>query len=52
MVIVLDPASPEGLAIPLGLSDRDALGAARLVMPSLVPPEQLTHLWLLPTVAS
>jgi hypothetical protein len=52
LVIVLDPTSPEGLTIPLGLSDRDEPTAAALVMPSLVPPEQLTHLWIFAAVHS
>jgi len=50
LAIVLDPSSPEGIGIPLGLSDRAEPGAFGQVMPSLVPPERLTHLWLLPIV--
>ena len=52
LVIVLDSFSQAGMGIPLGLMDRDEPGAAPYVMPSLVPPEPLTHLWLLPTMAS
>jgi hypothetical protein len=52
LVIVLDSFSQAGMGIPLGLMDRDEPGAAPYIMPSLVPPEPLTHLWLLPTMAS
>jgi hypothetical protein len=52
LVIVLDSFSQAGMGIPLGLMDRDEPGAAPYVMASLVPPEPLTHLWLLPTMAS
>jgi len=52
LVIVLDSFSQAGMGIPLGLTDRDEPGAAPYVMPSLVPPEPLTHIWLLPTMAS
>ena len=52
LVIVLDPSSTEGMAIPLGLSDLYEPGATGLVMPSFAPPERLTHLWLFPNVQS
>lgn len=52
LVIVLDSFSQAGMGIPLGLIDHDEPGAAPYVMPSLIPPEPLTHLWLLPTMAS
>jgi len=52
LVIVLDSFSQAGMGIPLGLTDRDEPGAAPYVMPSLDPPEPLTHVWLLPTMAS
>jgi hypothetical protein len=51
LVIVLDSFSQAGMGIPLGLTDRDEPGAAAYVMPSLVPPEPLTQVWLLPTMA-
>ena len=51
LVSVLDSFSQAGMGIPLGLTDRDEPGAAAYVMPSLVPPEPLTHIWLLPTMA-
>jgi hypothetical protein len=50
LVIVLGAFSKAGLGIPLGLGSRHDSGAADYVMPSLEPPEPLTHLWLLPTV--
>ena len=50
LVIVVDSFSQAGMGIPLGLTDRDEPGAALYVMPSLVPPERLTHVWLLPTM--
>jgi len=52
LVIVLDSFSQAGMGIPLGLTDRDEPGVAPYVMPSLVPPQPLTHIWLLPTMAS
>jgi hypothetical protein len=52
LVIVLHPLSQAGMGIPLGLTDRDEPGAAPYLMPSLVPPEPLTHVWLLPTRAA
>jgi hypothetical protein len=52
LVIVLHSLSQAGMGIPLGLTDRDEPGAAPYVMPSLVPPEPLTHTWLLPTGAA
>jgi hypothetical protein len=52
LVIVLDSFSQAGMGIPLGLTDRDEPGAAPYVMPSLIPPEPLTHIWLLPTMTS
>jgi hypothetical protein len=51
LVIVLDSFSQAGMGIPLGLTDRDEPGAAAYVMPSLDPPEPLTHVWLIPTMA-
>ena len=51
LVIVLHSLSQAGMGIPLGLTDRDEPGAAAYVMPSLMPPEPLTHVWLLPTMA-
>jgi hypothetical protein len=52
LVIVVEPFSPAGMGISLGLSDRDEEGAADDAMPSLVPPEPLTHLWLLPLMGT
>lgn len=40
LAIVLDPRSRAGMAV--GLHDRDD------VLPTLQPPEPLTHLWLIP----
>jgi hypothetical protein len=48
LAIVLDPFSPAGMGIPLGLTARSERGAADYLLPSLMPPEPLTHLWLLP----
>jgi hypothetical protein len=48
LVIVLDSFSPAGMGIPLGLTTRHERGAADYPLPSFVPPEPLTHLWLLP----
>jgi hypothetical protein len=48
LVIVLDPFSQAGLGIMLGLTARYERGAVDDALPSLVPPEPLTHVWLLP----
>jgi hypothetical protein len=48
LVIVLDPFSQAGMGISLGLMAQVERGPADYVVPSLVPPEPLTHLWLLP----
>jgi hypothetical protein len=47
LVIVLDPFSPAGIGIPLGLQARRERGAADYALPSLAPPKPLTHLWVL-----
>jgi hypothetical protein len=48
LIIVLDPFSPAGMGIPLGLTARHERGPADYVVPSLMAPEPLSHLWLLP----
>jgi hypothetical protein len=48
LVIVVDPFSPAGMGIPLGLTARHERGPADYAIPSLKPPRPLTHLWLLP----
>jgi hypothetical protein len=48
LVIVLEPFSGAGMGISLGLSDREEEGAADDAIPSIVPPEPLTHVWLMP----
>jgi hypothetical protein len=48
LAIVLDPFSPAGMGIPLALTARHERGAADYGLPSFMPPEPLTHLWLLP----
>jgi hypothetical protein len=48
LVVVVDNFSQAGIGIPLGLADRDEPGAAPYAIPSLVPPEPLTDVWLLP----
>jgi hypothetical protein len=50
LAIVLDPTSAEGMAIPLGLRDRDEPGITDQIIPLFTPPEPLSHAWLLPTV--
>jgi hypothetical protein len=50
LVLVADSFSQAGMGILLGLTDRDEPGAAPYVMPSLVPPEPLANVWLLPKV--
>jgi hypothetical protein len=48
LAIVMAAFSKAGLGIPLGLESRHDLGAAEYVMPSFVPPEPLTSIWILP----
>jgi hypothetical protein len=48
LVIVLDSFSQAGLGVPVGLQSRREPGAADYVLPSFMPPEPLTHCWLLP----
>jgi hypothetical protein len=50
LVIVLDPFSRAGVGISLALTDHQEEGSAYDTIPSLVPPEPLTHLWLLPVM--
>jgi hypothetical protein len=38
------------LGVSLALADYQEEGSARDAIPSLVPPEALTHLWLLPVM--
>jgi hypothetical protein len=52
LVIVLDPFSQPGMGISMELSDLHEEGAADDVIPSLVPPAPLTHLWLVPVMGS
>jgi hypothetical protein len=48
LVIVLDPCSQAGMCISLALADHQEEGSAHDTIPSLVPPEPLTHVWLMP----
>jgi hypothetical protein len=48
LVIVVDPFSPAGMGIPLGLTARHERGPSDYAIPSLMAPQPLTHLWLLP----
>jgi hypothetical protein len=50
LVIVLDSFSGAGMGVSLSLSDRDEEGAAGAAIPSFVPVDPLTHLWLIPVV--
>jgi len=50
LAIVLDLFSQAGMGISLSLSDRDEEGAAGAPIPSFVPPDPLTHLWLMQVV--
>jgi hypothetical protein len=51
LVIVLDSFSPAGIGIPLGLQTRREPGAADYALPTILPPDPLTHCWLLPAFA-
>jgi hypothetical protein len=48
LAVVLDPFSSAGMGIPLGLIASQERAPADYALPSFVPPEPLTHLWLLP----
>jgi hypothetical protein len=48
LVVVLDPFTKAGLGIPVALTDRHDRGAAEFEMPSVAPPQPLTHTWILP----
>jgi hypothetical protein len=50
LAIVLDSFSRAGLGVSLSLSDRDEEGPAGAPIPSFVPADPLTHLWLIPVV--
>jgi hypothetical protein len=50
LVVVLHPWSQAGLCIPVGLTDLGEPGAAGSVLPSLVPPDPLSGVWLIPMV--
>lgn len=52
LVIMLDPRSPAGLCMPVGLTGVQEPGAADTVMPSFDPPAPLTHMWLMPMVSA
>jgi len=52
LVIVVEPFSQAGMGISLALSDRQEEGAADDAIPFLVPPEPLTHLWLMPLMGT
>lgn len=50
LVIMLDPASPPGLGIPVGLVDVPESDSSML--PSVIPPAPLTNLWIMPMETS
>ena len=50
LVVMLDPRSPAGLCLPVGLTDLQGPGEADAALAGFVPPQTLTHLWLLPMV--
>jgi len=47
---MLDPASPPGLGIPVGLIDVPEADSSML--PSVIPPGPLTDLWIMPLAVS
>ena len=51
LVIVLNPFSQAGVGVSLALMDFQEEGSADMI-PTLVPPKPLTHLWLLPMMGS
>jgi hypothetical protein len=50
LVLVLDGFTPAGMGISLTLTARHDRGAAEFQMPSLAPPQPVTHTWILPRV--
>lgn len=52
LVIVLDPFSQAGMGISLALADQQEEDSAYDMIPSLVPPEPLTHVWLMPVMGT
>jgi hypothetical protein len=50
LVIVPDLMSKPGIGVSLALRARDDRDAPDYGIPSVVPPDPLTHLWLLPTM--
>lgn len=52
LAIVLDLFSQPGIGVWLTLTARRERGAADYGIPSIEPPEPLTHLWLLPVMAT
>jgi hypothetical protein len=50
LVVVLDSHSQAGLGISTGLTDWTLPGTADTVLPSVIPPEPLTGMWLVPMV--
>jgi hypothetical protein len=52
LVIVLDPFSQAGMGISLALADQQEDGSADDAIPSLVPPDPLTHVWLMPLMGT
>jgi hypothetical protein len=47
---VLDAFTPAGLGISLALTARHDRAAAEFQIPSLAPPQPVTHTWILPRV--
>lgn len=50
LVVVLDSFSEPGMGISLALTARRERGAAEYRVPTVAPPEPITHLWLIPDV--
>lgn len=47
LVIMIDPFSPAGIGVPVGLIDEP--GTEATLLPSITPPDPLTSLWAMPT---
>jgi hypothetical protein len=52
LVIVIDPFSPPGIGIPVGLVDIEEAEEDDSVLPSVVPPVPLTDMWVMPMETS
>lgn len=51
-MIALDLFSQAGMGISLALADQEEEGSADDAIPSVAPPDPLTHVWLMPMMGT